>query len=240
MGFQKNVNQQPAPAEAGDFAGANPRMSVPVGGQGFVVGSDPLIVGRFAWGNPTTGKAESNAANTGIIGFVHRENQTIITEFLGEQRVSVQTGFPVTLMCQGEFWADFGTAGGDAGDPVYANDTTGVAQVDPTGATLTQFVLAQDVPVPGVTSGASTIALNTGVMTVAALASGILRVGDKITWAGKDANALAVITAQLTGTPGLNGTYSTTYVNRPAVTAHAVTATAGTLGKISSWIQAVA
>lgn len=235
--FQTHVNRNPAPATAGDFAGSNPRASVPAGDGQYVAGADPLIVGRFAWFNPNTGKAESNAANGGILAFVHRENQTIITAFLGEARVAVEEGFPVTGMVQGEFWADFGTAGGSAGDPVYANDTTGVAQVDPTGATLTNFVLAQDVPVPAVTDANTDIAANTGVMTVAAMASGVLEVGQSITWAGKDPNAYVTIYAQLTGTPGGAGTYQTTYRNRPAVNNVTVTGTAGTLGKISSWIQ---
>lgn len=233
MGFQKHVNAQPAPGEAGDFAGTNPRMSVPVGGQGFVVGSDALIVGRFAWGNPTTGKAESNSANGGIVGFVHRENQTIITAFLGEQRVAVETGFPVTLMSQGEFWADFGTAGGDAGDPVYANNTTGVAQVASSGGTLTNYVLAQDVPVPAVSNNDATMVLNTGVLIVpTGPASGVFEVGQKLTWSGQADDVLAVITGQIDATH-----YSTTYVNRAAVSARVITGTAGTLGKISSWIQ---
>ncbi len=238
MGFQKQVNQQPAPAEAGDFASANPRASVPVGGPGFRVGTDALIVGRFAWGNPTTLKAESNAANGGILGFVHRENQTVITEFLGEQRVAVQAGFPVTLMSQGDYWADVGAAGCDFGEPVYANDTTGVAQQSASGGTLTQFVFASSVPVPAVSTASATIAAQTGVLTIGAVASGVFEVGQKLTWSGKNANAQAVITAQLTGTPGGAGTYATTYVDRAAVTTTTVTATAGTLAKISTWAQA--
>lgn len=235
--FQRQVNQQPAPAEAGDFASANPRASIPVGGPGFRAGTDPLIVGRFAWGNPDTLKAESNSANGGLLGFVHRENQTIITTFLDEVRVAVQAGFPVTLMSQGDYWADV-PAGIDAGDPVYANNTTGVAQQASGGGTLTAFVAASSVPVPAVSDAGATIAAQTGIMTVPGpMGSGLFDVGQKLTWSGKDANAQAVITAQLTGTPGEDGTYATTYINRAAVTATTITGTAGTLAKISTWAQ---
>lgn len=234
-GFQKFVNQQPAPGEPGDFYGANPRMSIPSPQGGFKVGTDPLIVGNFAWANPATGLAESNAANGGLLGFVHRENQTVITDFLGESRMAVQAGFPVTLMGRGEFWASF-PAGAEVGNPVYANDATGAPQVAAGGATITNFVVASRVPVPAVTDANTTIAAQTGVMTVAAMASGTLEVGMVLSWPGKNANARAEITAQLTGTPGGAGTYATSYTNRAAVAATTVTGTQGTMAKISSWI----
>jgi hypothetical protein len=232
-GFQKFVNQEPAPGEPGDFAGTNPRTSVPSSPAGaYKVGTDPLIVGNFAWFNPATGLAESNAANGGLIGFVHRENQTIITNFLGESRLAVQAGFPVTGMSRGEFWASF-PDGADVGDPVYANDTTGAPQVAAGGGTLTPFVVASPVPVPAVTDSDTTIAVETGIMTVpSALVSGVLEVGMVLTWAGQPDNARAVITAQLSAT-----TWQTSYIGRAAVSATTVTGNQGTMAKISTWIE---
>lgn len=237
-GFQKFVNQQPAPAEPGDFAGANPRMSIPSPQGGFKVGADPLIVGRFAWGNPATGLAESNSANGGLLGFVHRENQTIITEFLGESRMAVQAGFPVTLMGRGEFWADVGAAGCDAGEPVYANNTTGLAQQSSSGGTLTPYVFASTVPVPAVTDADTEIDAETGVMhVVSALASGVLEVGMVLTWPGMPANAHVVLQAQLETEGGDESTWQTSFYGQPAVAATTVTGTQGTMAKISTWIQ---
>lgn len=233
-GFQKFVNQQPAPGEPGDFAGANPRMSLPASPAGaYKAGTDPLVIGNFAWFNPTTGIAESNNSNGGLLAFVHRENQSIITEFLGESRMAVQAGFPVTGMSGSDFWASF-PEGAEVGDPVYANNTTGAPQVDNTGATITDFVVASPVPVPAVTDNDTTIAAETGVMTVpSALVSGALEVGMVLSWSGKDANARAVITAQLTAT-----TWQTSYTNRAAVSATTVTGTQGTMAKISTYAQA--
>lgn len=238
MGFQKWVNQQPAPAVKGDFAGANPRASLLAPAGGFKAGSDPLTVGNFAWANPDTGIAESNSANGGLIGFVHRENQTVITEFLGESRMVVQAGFPVTLQAQGDYWADFGDAGCEVGDPVYANNTTGAPQVSASGATLTNFVCASSVPVPAVSTASATIAALTGVLTIGAMASGEFVAGQEITWSGMPDNVRALITGQLTGTPGGAGTYATNYLERAAVTTTTVTGRAGSLAKISTWTQA--
>jgi hypothetical protein len=238
-GFQKFVNQQPAPAVAGDFYGANPRMSVPGGAFDYKPDTGGLLVGRFAWFNPDTHIAANAAANGGLLAFVHRENQALLTTFLQEAGLTIPEGYPAYGMSRGEFWADF-PAGADVGQPVYANDTTGAAQVDPTGATLTPFVVASPAFAPAVTDTATTIAALTGVMTVAAMASGEIQVGDVLTWSGQPANLHVLVTAQLTGTAGLDGTYQTTFTERPAVTARAVTASQGTLAKISSWIQPTA
>lgn len=235
-GFQTFVNQQPAPAVLGDFASVNPRASVPAGGDGILrAGSDPLLVGNFAWGNPDTGVAESNSANGGLIGFVHRnQTDTIITAFLGESRLAVQVGFPVTLFARGEFWASF-PAGAALGAAVYANNTTGAPQTDPTGATITAFVVASTVPVPAVSTASATIAAATGVMTIGAVASGAFAAGQRITGVG--ITGRATITRQLTGSAGGAGTYQTDYTNKGAVATTTVTGVAGTLAKISTWIQ---
>lgn len=243
MGFQKVVNQQPAPAQPGDFAGANPRASVPGGGSlvaPFVADTGGVRIGYFAWGNPETGKAANAVDADGLLGFVHREQQLLgITTFLAESSVIITEGQPVALMSRGEFWADF-PDGAAVGDPVYANDTTGAPQTSSSGATLTSFVVASKATAPAVTDTATTIAALTGVMTVAAMASGLIQVGDLLTWSGQPANTTVKVLAQLTGTPGAAGTYATDYVEFGAVTARAVTASQGTLAKISTWIQPTA
>lgn len=234
-GFQRFVHQQPAPAAPGDFAGANPRASLPAPSGGFVAGTDPLVVGNFAWGNPDTGKAESNSANGGLIGFVHREQgQTIITTFLDESRFAVQAGFMVTLMSRGDFWADFGDAGCNVGDPVYANNTTGAPQTSSSGATITPFVCATSVPVPAIATGA-TIAVTTGIATFGAVSQGTFEVGQTLTWSGMPANTEVRVVEVIDALH-----VQTDFRGRPAVSSTTITGRAGQLAKISTWSQPTA
>lgn len=54
MGFQTEINQYPAPAVEGDFASANPRVSVMPGSEIMVAGTDGVTIGNFAWVDGTT------------------------------------------------------------------------------------------------------------------------------------------------------------------------------------------
>lgn len=202
MGFQKTVNQQPAPAVPGDFAGTNPRASVVAPPNGYVAAPDypatlggalreALIVGRFAWFNYATGLAANYLTANSLLGFVHREVQTIITTFLGEQRMGVQQGFPVTGSSQGDFWADFSASAPDAaGLSVYADPVTGIATAGAAGQSVSFAITAS--------------LANTGVLTVT-VTGGVLAVGQAIV--GTNVPAGSFITAQLTGGAGSTGTY---------------------------------
>src|SRR5262245_44813386 len=107
MGFQTQINEQPAPAEAGDFCGANARASI-LGGPGmYSAPAGGLVVGRFVWVDPATGRVSQSYLEGSQIGFLHRENQAVITEFLGQAVYTVYEGLPVTLFDQGDFWAEF-------------------------------------------------------------------------------------------------------------------------------------
>jgi len=220
MGFQRTVNQQPAPAVPGDFAGTNPRASVVAPPNGYVAAPnypatfggalrDALIVGRFAWFNYATGLAANYLTQNSLIGFVHREVQTIITDFLGEQRMGVQQGFPVTGCSQGDFWADFSASAPDAaGLSVYADPVTGIATAGAPGASVTIAITAS--------------LASTGVLTVTVTA-GVLAVGQLVAGAGVPAGSF--ITAQLTGSAGSTGTYQLNQgatVGSEAMTAYGV------------------
>src|SRR5579859_1818163 len=84
--FQTQVNIQPAPAVAGDFASANPRASVLAGPGALVAGSSGLTVGLFAWIDSTNSQSIANNFGTGpVAGFVHRgSNTALITTFLAK------------------------------------------------------------------------------------------------------------------------------------------------------------
>lgn len=200
-GFQSSVNLQQAPAVAGDFASANPRASRLAGEGALVVGTAGCTVGRFAW---VSGTEVTNAGTGNPSGFVHREMQAVITTYLAEGSNVVPAGRPITVMVAGDFWAQTLTAA-TVGQNVYADHNTGAVG---TGTTA-----------PDTFSGTASFATN--VMTVTAVSSGTLKVGDKVTSSGVAAGT--TITALGTGTGG-TGTY-TLSTSPGTLSAQATTAT---------------
>lgn len=178
-GFQTRVTVQPAIGVEGDFASANPRFSVIAGAGAFVCGLKGVLVGRFAWASDAAeddvgGPAIVNNFGAGpVTGFVHREQQGLITQYLQESSMLVPAGFPLTLMSGGDFVVkNAGAAQALIGQKAYANFADGSVRFGPTGT-----------PDSGGTSTASTIAAGTSsftasitgnVMTVTAVASGTL------------------------------------------------------------------
>ncbi|WP_233868702.1 structural cement protein Gp24 [Paraburkholderia adhaesiva] len=148
MGFQQQVYVQPSPAVEGDFASANPRASVLAGPGSLVAGPDGVMVGRFAWAasngeeNASSGEVDfynlvSNAGTGVPAGFVHREQQALITQWLAESTLLVPAGLPVTLHSAGDFWArNAGSAPSAAGDKVFASTTDGSASPGAAGASV--------------------------------------------------------------------------------------------------------
>lgn len=240
MGFQRVIRNDPAPAVEGDFASNNPMASlVPPLPGAYVVGDANVRVGYFAWGSGTTGKVYSSlAAATAdggpIIGFVARQPNipaAMITAFLGESIMTLQVGREVTLMSAGDFYANLPGATPNAG--VFALATTGAPSlIDDATTEPTGFASLNSARVDVVTAATSTIAANTGVLTVVTVSSGgnNIQVGDKVTGAGVPDETY--VTRILTGVGGA-GTYQTNSINRAAVAAAAFTFHQGTLAKIS-------
>lgn len=240
-GFQKTVLQQLAPAVEGDFASTNPRSAIPpvVGAAWKVAAGQSVRVGFFAWGGADGLVYSSQAAaaavtpgGTPVIGFVARlpnEPSVLITTFLAESGMLLNVGMPCTLQSNGDYWAAL--IGAAFGSVVFAVNTTGApsliddATTDPTG-----FVANSAAPVNAVTAATTTIAAQTGIMTIATVSSGVVVVGQRVTGTGVAANTY--ITAQISGTGGA-GTYQTNSVNRAAVAAFAATMIQGNLAKIS-------
>ena len=139
MGFQTQVNAQQAPAVAGDFASSNPRAACVAPEGGFVAGAAGVTVGRFAW-IQSDGKTVLNTGTGKPDGFVHREQQAFITEYLGEASNVVPVGQPVTLMRTGDY---FVTATGNSavkGEKAFANLADGTVEFDVAGATVAGFI----------------------------------------------------------------------------------------------------
>lgn len=194
--FPTKVNSLQAPAVAGDFASQNPRASVLAGQGELVAPAGGLIVGNFAFVSKTAnGNVVSQQYASGDeIGFLAREQQALITQFLAGDTLAVPQGFMVTLYSEGDFFAYFGN-GATPGDTVYADESTG-APTTSAGTSVTGEV--------GFTGTAS---FATNVMTVVTNTSGVIEVGDVVTSAGVTAGT--TVTGILSGTPGAVGsTYS--------------------------------
>lgn len=200
MTFQVRVNQQPPPGVIGDFADAGLRTSLLFGGAGLVSAPSPRqpAVGSFAWGDLSAGRVygRNYGESTVRIGFLHRNQQAIIQDFLADRALVMQPGIMLTLMTNGTFWANFGgTAAVATGSKVFANYLDGSVYAAAAG-TSTQTA--------SVTASLAT----TGVLTVSAVGSGTLRVGAVLT--GVNIPAGVAILSQLSGTAGGTGTYQTT------------------------------
>lgn len=244
-GFQSFVTQQLPPAQPGDFASMNPRAvaltsianGLP-GTPGFrVAASQAVTVGYFAWGAPATGLVYSGEAAAGagaVIGFIAQEQQTVITAFLGADRMTVEAGFPVTLFVAGDFWANVAGLPVVAGDPIYAVLTTGQPSTDSNSGNTapTGYVAATSAPA-AVTTATSTIAADTGILTTGGAASANnIQVGMNVSGGTIPANVFII--AQLSGTAGAGAgaTYQTNYQG-PAVSSATFTYSQGNLVKIT-------
>lgn len=238
--FQSVIQSQPALAVEGDFASINPRSSVlpPVAGAAKVAPGQSVRVGYFAWMNNASGLVYSSLAAAGgaaasTIGFVARqpnEPSVQITEFLGESRMTLEAGREVTLLKSGDYYVQL--PGADPGEAIFALAATGAPSlVDDATTEPTGFVAASQAKVNAVSDANSTIALNTGILTVAAVASGAFEAGQRLTGAGVP--AYTYIERQLTGPAGGAGTYQTNSRNRAAVAAFVATGIQGGLAKIS-------
>ena len=113
-GFQTQVNVQPAPRRP--MANVRQRQSafavVLEAGQGaLIAGPNGVRVGRFAWASYQFADSDGAPAvvnNTGsgpVTGFVHREQQGLIVNYLDESSMIIRQGYAsVTLYDGGDFW----------------------------------------------------------------------------------------------------------------------------------------
>jgi hypothetical protein len=207
MSFQKQVNANPAPAVAGDFASANPRAVVLAGPGGLVAGAGGVTVGKFAWVDDDGKTVVSHGTATRAPdGFVHREQQGLIQNYLAESSMNVPVGFPVILHNAGDFWAKLtGANAAVIGSALYADYATGdvTAVAASTGASATGLMGSTNTAVLGATFTAT----GTGTSFVVTAVTGLISIGDKI--AGTGVTAGTTIDAQVSGTPGGAGTYTT-------------------------------
>jgi hypothetical protein len=209
--FQQTVNLQPAPAVEGDYASANPRTSVLAGPGGLVAGPGGVTVGAFAWVASDGHTVNSfGSSNTAPDGFVHREQQALITAFLGQASMVIPEGFPVTLDGEGDFWIrNQGPAAFTKGATVFASFATGLAFTSaPAGASATGSIGA---------SFTSSAVAGTPTQFTASAVTGLISVGDTV--AGTGFTAGTTIVAQISGTAGGAGVYAVSAANTTAAAA---------------------
>lgn len=138
-GFQTAVQTTPAIAIAGDFASGNPRAAVVAPEGGFVAGTAGVTVGRFAWID-TDGKSIKNTGTGKPDGFIHREQQALISVYLAETSNVIPAGFPVTLMRTGDYFAGVTVATAEKGEKAFAKLSDGTMQPAAAGATVAGYV----------------------------------------------------------------------------------------------------
>ena len=138
MPFQKQVNILPNIAVAGDFASANPRSAV-VGGEGasYVATTAGVSVGKFAW---ITGDTVASTGSGVPDGFVHRENNALITTYLAETSNTILQGHPVAIFNKGDFYCTATVGAAVKGNKAFAQLTTGNVQFAAAGATVAGYI----------------------------------------------------------------------------------------------------
>lgn len=233
-GFQQFANIQPPPGKPGDFTGANIRAFVNAPPGGYVSDGTPII-GQFAWANPATGVVTATQAAGLVLGFVHSEQQGMITAFLGYNASTIPAGYPISLCSQGDFWCNFAASAALAA-PVYAVSPGGAASTTSGGNFATPwYVVTPAVVVPGASFTGTTAASTNGPYTLVATAvTGLINIGDFIL-SGAGVPLSTQIIGQVSGTPNGAGTYT---INRAsAVGPLAMTSGGGTIAKISTWQQ---
>lgn len=201
MGFQSVIEDFQAPGVAGDFASMNPFASILAGPGALVAPAGGLIVGNFAWVGPAGQVSQSYVAGYQI-GFLGRNMQALITEFLGEATMVVPEGFMVTLFNEGDFWADF-EAGATVGGYVFADPNDGAPVYAGTDSAPTLGTVTAQA---GAAVSSGTTDGTTAVVTITTVTAGFISPGDTVTGTGIVAGT--TVLNQLTGTPGKAGTYT--------------------------------
>lgn len=135
-GFQSFVNDNLPIGVAGDWASANPRSSVIAGQGAFVAPAAGTTVGVFAWFDPVTGLATNYYKPNAFLAFVHRQNQALITAFLGIASMQIVPGNMVSGHDKGDFLAQF-VGSASVLQKVYADPVTGAATAAATGGSVT-------------------------------------------------------------------------------------------------------
>lgn len=228
-GFQQQVYNSPRPAVAGDFASQNPYFTYNAGPGGLVAG-DSLHVGRFAWVTPPldpngTGKVANSYGSGPVAGFVHREMQATIVDYLAIASMKLLPGQQCTLMTGGDFWVvNDGATIATIGMKAFAKLADGKVRFAATGtivggASATGSDIAAD-------SNAFTGSINGDVLTVTASPDPTY---PGMTLSGTGIVGSPKIVRQLTGSANGIGTYLIDVLQSADVASTTITGSFGVL-----------
>ena len=259
-GFQTTINYQPAVGIEGDWASANPFGSFIAPAGGLTAGPLGVTAGRFAWadmagvvrnigsyaaaanGATFLGGSTAYAATNGIgqVGFVHRDQLSLITTWMAQQTMTVVPGSEMTMLDAGDVWCKF-AAGATPGQKVYAYYADGTAYAAatasaPSGTVATSTLATATASLTASIAPAQPFngAFPYGIMTVTVVGSGVVYPGAKLS-GGATVSGTQVL-EQLSGTAGGVGTYLVSIAQ--TVASRTITATYGllTLGATPSGV----
>lgn len=224
MPFPSQVNGQAAIGVPGDFASSNPRFTaLPPGPSDFQAGANGVTIGRFAWQDAAGNGMVSNTGAGPVTGFVHREQQGLITAYLSEAGVTIPAGFPVTLHNGGDFFVtNSGTTEALIGQTAYASMATGAvsfaAAGSPGSASVTASIAASTASVTGSIAG--------NILSVTAVGSGVVVPGGVLS--GTNVATGTQVVSQISGTTGGIGTYYVS-IEEQTVASTTISETYGTM-----------
>lgn len=228
--FQRQVNTTMAPAVEGDFASANPIFSVDAGPGAFVAGLLGVTVARFVWRDGANPNAVNNYGGGLPLGFIHREQQGLITNYLGGYGMMVPSGFGITVMNGGDFWVKNSGAGAvTVGMKAFADLSNGTVTFAAAGTSPTTGGSATGTIAAG--TGSFTGSITDDILTITDVLSGTAVVGG--TLSGTNVASGTIITGQLSGTAGGVGTYRVN-IGSQAAASTTISETYGTFTAVSA------
>jgi hypothetical protein len=219
--FQTRVNQQNPLGVAGDFASANPRSTALTPETGaFIAGPNGVTIGKFAWVE-SDNRTVTNYGQAGTIprGFVHRDQQGLLTQYLQGAGMLIPPGFPVTLMVAGDFLAtNAGTSSTTINEAIYAayadgSVLPGAASLPAVPSSVTATLGSTNTASLGSTSTGTAVVGNAYQITLSAV-TGLVSIGDTISGVGITAGTQIV--GFVSGTSGGAGVYTLNEANTAA------------------------
>lgn len=210
--LQQQVGLAQAPGLVGGFASNNEWMTADAGEGEYIV-SGTINVGTFAWESTVTAGTVLSSGTGQPLGFVGRHQAAIYFPLLAGFSTLIAVGQNVSIYTRGDFWA-VAPSGAVKGQSVYANLGDGTIYCAATGGGV------------GAVSVTGSIAATT--LTVTAVGSGTLYVGQELSGTGVSAGT--VITAEGTGTGG-TGTYTVS----PSQTVTSTTLTGSGYIETTNW-----
>jgi hypothetical protein len=172
-----------------------------------IAGPNGVTVGQFAW-IAADGRTVSNSGQYPALpdGFVHRDQQGLLTQYLQGAGTLIPPGFPVTLMWQGDFLdKNTGPSSITRYSTLYASYIDGSLQTAAaTAGSVTATLGSTNTASLGATFTGTASDASTSLVVTAV--TGLISIGDTVS--GSGITDAPTIIAQTAGTTGAAGTYT--------------------------------